>query len=423
VAREVHGRIPPTAFFALPFIYGFPFMFGFVNYALSVALAFLAFGLWLHLGLHERFRLRACLFAPISLVLFFCHIYGWGLLGLLCSAAEVVRQHDRGRPWWKAAISAALHVSILAAPLVVIVASPAETQGGPRIAWFAFESKWRWVYAALRDRWGVFDMASLAFAALMFFLAMIDARLTLSRILAFSAALLAAFFLVVPPVIFDSAYADMRLVPYVFAVALLSIRLRPATDLRLAHFLAIVAILFFSVRTAANTASLAIAAMDQKAKLHAIEFIPRGARVATFYGLPAAEPWALPRNSHLGAFVIVRREGFSNEQWITAGHNLLVLKYRAAGAFSSDPSEVVRPSGAEPGPYRTIDRALLQVPRPAFDYIWLINAPTFDAQLVTDLQPVWRGPGTILYRVKPTESSVKNLSSVPSPHGQLSGHR
>ena len=39
VAREVHGRIPPTTFFALPFIYGFPFLFGFVNFALSVALA------------------------------------------------------------------------------------------------------------------------------------------------------------------------------------------------------------------------------------------------------------------------------------------------------------------------------------------------------------------------------------------------
>ena len=34
VAREVHGRIPPTAFFALPFIYGYPFLFGFVNFAL-----------------------------------------------------------------------------------------------------------------------------------------------------------------------------------------------------------------------------------------------------------------------------------------------------------------------------------------------------------------------------------------------------
>ena len=101
VAREVHGRIPPTAFFALPFIYGYPFLFGFVNFALSVALAFLAFGLWLRLGRLERTVLREWLFVPISLVVFFCHTYGWGLLGLMCFSADAVRLHDRGRPWWR----------------------------------------------------------------------------------------------------------------------------------------------------------------------------------------------------------------------------------------------------------------------------------------------------------------------------------
>ena len=33
VAREVHNRIPPTAFFALPFVYSHPFLFGFANFA------------------------------------------------------------------------------------------------------------------------------------------------------------------------------------------------------------------------------------------------------------------------------------------------------------------------------------------------------------------------------------------------------
>ncbi|MGJ3628676.1 hypothetical protein AB5I41_20395 [Sphingomonas sp. MMS24-JH45] len=37
-AREVHGRVPPTALFALPLAYGYPFQFGFVNFALSMVL-------------------------------------------------------------------------------------------------------------------------------------------------------------------------------------------------------------------------------------------------------------------------------------------------------------------------------------------------------------------------------------------------
>src|SRR5881275_2123960 len=104
VAREVHGRIPPTAFFALPFIYGYPFLFGFVNFTLSVALAFLAFGLWLRLGRLERTALRSWLFVPISLVVFFAHTYGWGLLGLMCFSADAVRLHDQRRSWWRAGI-------------------------------------------------------------------------------------------------------------------------------------------------------------------------------------------------------------------------------------------------------------------------------------------------------------------------------
>jgi len=66
VAREVHGRIPPTALMALPFIYSFPFLFGFLNFSLSVALAFLSFGLWLHLARTGRTTLRGWLFALIA---------------------------------------------------------------------------------------------------------------------------------------------------------------------------------------------------------------------------------------------------------------------------------------------------------------------------------------------------------------------
>ncbi len=101
VAREVHGRIPPTALFALPFAYSHPFMFGFVNFALSVALAFLAFGLWLRLGRLGSLRLRSVLFVPISLIVFFAHTFGWGMLGLLCFSAEAIRQHDSGRGWFR----------------------------------------------------------------------------------------------------------------------------------------------------------------------------------------------------------------------------------------------------------------------------------------------------------------------------------
>ncbi len=401
VAREVHGRVPPTAFFALPFIYGYPFLFGFVNFALSVAFAFLAFGLWLRLGRLERTRLRGWLMVPISLAVFFTHTYGWGLLGLMCFSADAVRLHDRGRSWWRAGIEAALHCSVMALPLLVMFAWRSETHGGSTSGWYEWKLKWRWIQSALRDRWKPFDLASLAVAAAVFVYALISRKLTLSRNLAFSALVLAAFFAILPRIIFGSAYADMRLVPYLMAVALLAIRFRGRPDRRMAHVLAVLALLFFATRTAANTLSLGMAGDDQRAKLHAVDRMPIGARVITLTGMTCREYWPLLRNSHLGAMVIVRREGFSNDQWLMEGMNLLDLKYRAAGYFAADPSQLVRPTACRDFLHRNIEQSLSSLPRKDFDYVWLIDVPRYDPKVTKGMRVVWRGPGSILYQTHP----------------------
>jgi hypothetical protein len=401
VAREVHGRIPPTAFFALPFIYGYPFLFGFVNFALSVALAFLAFGLWLRLGRLEKTVLRSWLFVPISLIVFFCHTFGWGLLGLMCFSADAVRLHDRGRPWWRAGIEAALHCSVMALPILVMLAWRSETHGGSTAGWFEWKMKWRWIYSALRDRWEPFDIGSLIVAGLAFVYALVSRKLTVSRNLAFSAIMLAIFFAILPRIIFGSAYADMRLVPFLIATGLLAVRFRGAPDRIMAQVLAALGLLFFATRAVANTISLAMAANDQRAKLQAIELMPRGARVITLTGMPCTAYWPLLRNSHIGAMVIVRREGFSNDQWTLEGANLLDLKYRAAGYYAADPSQLVRPDNCADRLHRTIDGSLAALPRKDFDFVWLVDVPPHDPAIIADMKPVWRGPGSILYRTQP----------------------
>ncbi|HEX5237928.1 MAG TPA: hypothetical protein VFW39_05640 [Sphingomicrobium sp.] len=403
VASEVHGRIPPTAYFALPFIYGYPFLFGFVNFALSVAFAFLAFGLWLRLGRLDRTALRGWLFVPISLIVFFAHTYGWGLLGLMCFSADAVRLHDKDRPWWRAGIEAALHTSVMALPIIVMLVWRSETHGGQTIDWFDWKVKWRWVYSALRDRWKWFDIGSLVVVALVFFYAIANRifgrSLTLSRNLAFSAIVLAISFVIIPRIVFGSAYADMRLIPYLIAVALLAIRFRGVPVGATAHVLAVLGLLFFATRTAANTVSLGLAGADQRAVLQAIDLMPEGSRVITLTGMTCTEYWPPLRNSHLGAMVIVRRDGFSNDQWLLEGVNLLDLKYRAAGYFAADPSQLVRPNLCRDPLHRTIDESLAALPRNDFDFVWLIDVPPYDPELVQGLRMVWRGPGSVLYRL------------------------
>ena len=400
VAREVHNRLPPTAAFALPFAYGHPFLFGFANFTLSMALAFLAFGLWLRLGRLGRTRLRAALFVPISFILFFCHTFGWGTLGLLAFSAEAVRQHDKGISWWKAAMRAAAHAAVMAGPVLVMLAWRSTVQSGGTADWFNLGAKASWVMMALRDRWQWFDFACVVAALVVIVEARRRPQLTFSRNLAFSALVLLAGFMILPRIVFGSAYADMRLAPYMIATALLAIRFRAETVLPLARMLALLGVGFYLLRIAATTGSLVMAANQQEAKLEALDHVPRGARLVSLVGMDCAALWAMPRDTHLPAMAIVRRHAFSNDQWTIEGANLLSVRYREAGHFIADPSQIVRTPSCASNEVWSTGRALKAIPRDAFDYLWLVDVPPHDPQLLSGMRPIWRGEGSLLYAVE-----------------------
>jgi hypothetical protein len=95
--------------------------------------------------------------------------------------------------------------------------------------------------------------------------------------------------------------------------------------------------------------------------------------------------------------VIVRREGFSNDQWPLAGSSLLTTTYPEAGWHKSDPSGVVRSEGCrrEAVP---IELNLRAIPRDAFDYLWLIDMPPIPKAWVVGWEPVRSARGSLLLR-------------------------
>lgn len=401
VAREVHNRLPPTVLFALPFAFGHPFQFGFVNYTLSMAFAFLAFGLWLRLGRLGKTRLRAMLFVPISFALFITHTFGWGSLGILAFSAEAVRQHDRGIGWWRSALRAAMHAAAMAGPLLLMLLWRSGVSHGMTSDWFNLSAKIMWLAMALRDRWQMFDILSVAVPLTMLVFAWRRPELTLSRNLAFSALMLFVVFLIMPRIVFGSAYADMRLVPFLIATALLAIRFKDRTDPALARGLALLGLGFYLVRIAATTASLAIAANNQTTRLAALDHVPVGAKLVHLVSEDCSTLWALPRNTHLGAMATVRRNAFSNDQWAVEGANLLSVHYAPANRFMADPSQMVRSPRCPNRDLRSIDQALSAIPRDAFDYVWTIDLPPTDPKRLDGYRLVWSGPGSSLYAQSP----------------------
>jgi hypothetical protein len=264
--------------------------------------------------------------------------------------------------------------------------------------WMNLRAKFLWLEMALRDRWQFIDMLSVALPLTLLVFAWRRPELTLSRNLAFSALVLLVVFLLLPRIVFGSAYADMRLLPFVIATALLGIRFAGATDPRMARALALFGLGFYVARIALTTASLAMASNSQAARLAALDHVPRGASMVHLVERNCAMSWELPRNIHLGAMAIVRRHAFSNDQWVIPGVNLLTVRYAKAGEFRGDPSQVVRPLGCHPSQGLTLEQSIRSIPPGAFDYLWLIDTQPANPQLLARMTLVWSGPGSNLYR-------------------------
>jgi hypothetical protein len=413
VAREVHGRIPPTALFAVPFAYNFPFLFGFVNFALSMALALLAFGLWLRMARLGHLGLRAAVFVPISMALWVVHAFGWGTLGVLAFSAELVRQHDRGQNILLSGMRAAIHCLALTPPIALVVLWRSNSAGVTG-DWFNWEAKLDWLLMALRDRWQGFDMIALGIATALFGWTLVSRRLTLSRNLAASTLFLAIVYVLLPRIVFGSAYADMRLAPYLFIIALVAIRFPERPDLRFARTLALAGIAFVAIRTGATTLSMWLYDRSFDRELAALDHVPHGARMVSFVGRPCVEPWAMSRLLHLPGMAIVRNHAFSNDQWTMAGAQLLQVRYRPGWPFIRDATQIVTPSRCRFEVWRSANEALALVPRDAFDYVWMISPPAYDPSLTVGMRPIWRSGASVLYRV---ESNAK--SDTPAGIGTL----
>lgn len=395
VAAEAHGRIPPTAAFALPLAYGYPFQFGFVNYALAMALALIAFALALRLARRERWRARTMLLLAGGIVIYFAHIVGWIFLGLLCLAEAIVRRSREGGGA-RIGIRIVRDCLPLAVPLLFILLWRSDESGGAVSAMFDLRAKWGGIESALRDRHVAWD----GDGALFLLAVAIGGALTWfrpERRLAAAAAALGLVYLLVPAEIFGLIYADMRLAPFLLALALLALGPRPGANPRVMSAVASLALVFLAARLAVTTAGYAHDAAAQEKALAALDALPRGARVAALIDLGCPRGWAPPRIT-IASMAIVRRDSFVNDQFLMPGAQLVRVGQGVPRDFAYQDSTRIRLSGcARPEPLLA-DR-LAALPRDWFDHAWLLGVPAAHRPRESWLEPVWQGEDSALYRI------------------------
>jgi hypothetical protein len=94
VTRALNGQITPSALIAIPLVYNWPFISGFVNFSLAAAMALLVFAAWIRLRKLSFFA-RFLIFVPLSFATWVAHVAGWGLLGLAVLGFELTKVHPK----------------------------------------------------------------------------------------------------------------------------------------------------------------------------------------------------------------------------------------------------------------------------------------------------------------------------------------
>lgn len=397
LSREVHGRVQPHLLFALPLAYGFPFHFGFINFCLSVALSLAALALWIRLGRQQRLRLRAGLFLVIGALLWVVHMVGWGMLGIGAFGAEFVRLRRAGRGVVAAGLGAGIACLPLAAAFGLIALVKSESPQARSWDFFNWWAKLYWVLSLVRDRWRDLDIISAAIVYLMILTALVDRRLRVDPVLALPALLGLGVFVLMPRVAVGSAYADMRLLPWIAMLALAAVAVRPG-HARLATVIACAGLAFVGLRTGATTASFLLYDRLHRDEARALEHLPRGAPVLSLVARNCRWEWTTARTEHLPALAIVRRDSFTNDQWAVDNAQLISIRQPGVGRYGRDPSHIVFPKWCRGGEGSDLDRAVAEFNRRAFDYVWTIHAPP-GAVRAADLTLVWTNGRSALYRV------------------------
>ena len=228
LARQTHGRLPATALAAVPLAYNFPLLWGFVNYSLAAALALLGLALWQRWPSDQRPILRGTVFALLAAAVWLAHAIGWVMLVAMCGSFELhrrlsSREGSGAKPIVSALVGTAFACLGLLLPLILMRLSQHADQGG-MFGWFWLHQLFWASVKLLRDRWPIWDGASMALLAALVAAALFRiARLRLAPPLFWPALALAALFICLPMSIDGSLYVNTRIVPYALALAIVAI--------------------------------------------------------------------------------------------------------------------------------------------------------------------------------------------------------
>ncbi len=304
VEWTLRRRIGVGSLLAFVTIWSPALLMGLLNFSLALALALFAFSAWIKL---EKWRWRWLLFMPLGLIIWLCHLAGWGVLGLLVFGYEW--QRKRGF----SAFLAPLPLTLPVIPVLLGGGAAGALDYGKNVGIYKL-TVW---FMAMRDQSMSLDIDTLvlllgAFIAAVWF-KVIDKRLAWTG-LAFLLLSLA-----LPRHLGGGDYTDYRLIAVGLMTGCLAIQwAAPRIVFWMVPSL-------FLLRLFVTTASWQAASNETEAMLKALDHIPAGARIASVVA-EEQESWGNNLFLHQASYATVRRDALVNTHFAVPGVHMLRLR-------------------------------------------------------------------------------------------------
>lgn len=380
VSVAIHGKAPLSSAVAVIFVMSFPYLMGFMNYWLSVALGLHYFASWVQRDSAGRMTIAIRLFFVVgAILLWLCHAYGWAITVIWIAGYASVKYLADGN-WQKVRLWPAICAKILRSlwpvliPFMLMFLWRSDNQGAQTEGWGNWAEKSLYLGYVLRDQKLWLDLASSGFVFIFLFMAVAAFRSRLNAGLALSSAVFALLYIMLPYRLMGSAYADVRLLPILLMTALMAIKPimnAASSEARAVRAFACVGVGIIIARMFVATLGGLQYQSAYSSHLAALEKVNKGARILAFTAQRCEGGWRGKRTQHLASLAIARKDAFVNTQWDVPGAQLLTVKFDKNAAFRVDPSQYLHLKTCDTDYY--LAAALSKIKANQYDYLWLFG--------------------------------------------------
>jgi hypothetical protein len=370
--REAQPDAEAASLWSLLIAYNVFFLEGFLNFDLSLAVGFLALGLWLRwLARPGTGRWIAAVLAFTAL--YFTHLLGFGIAGLIMVAYLVLSRRPVREWLWSGALA------VLG--LVFYLHSSRVGLNARKIVFHGWDDKLDSLGMILHGYWPLLDWISLGALAAWFFAAWWgNPEFRWDRKWMAIATFLFLLFWVIPWMWGEGSDLDIRVLPFLFIAILATAHVG-----RRAKMLVAIPLLLFAARTVSVTQHFKTAQPALAGLARSFDAVPRGALV-----LPIVEGDEDPIErpfTHFWAYGVIRRGWFSPYLMDAPGET---------------PMRIIHDSYTPDGFWNLVyDEAPdWQQVQNDYDYVWAYDVPRFSAPLTGIGDRIYFSGALEVYRIR-----------------------